>query len=131
MHSNIWKVMGFGSLDSAAAELIGEIQAFKDLAIENWSLDDCIENSNSFSVLHALFKMIKLIPNLNATAERSFSILRRIKNYLRSTMGQERLNALLLVAANQDITIEPRVVFNKFVDLATRREDFIKFDENL
>ena len=107
--------MGFGSLDSAAAELIGEIQAFKDLAIENWSLDDCIENSNSFSVLHALFKMIKLIPNLNATAERSFSILRRIKNYLRSTMGQERLNALLIVAANHDLKIEPSVIFTSLL----------------
>ena len=86
---------------------------------------------SSKTVFHTLVAMMKLIPNSNATTERFFSILRRIRNYLQSTMGQERLNALLLVAANQDITIEPRVVFNKFVDLATRREDFIKFDENL
>ena len=56
MLSNIWKVMGFGSLDSAVAELYGEIQVFKDFAVENWSLDDCIENSKAFSVLHALLK---------------------------------------------------------------------------
>ena len=33
-----------------------------------------------------------------ANAERSFSQLRRIKTYLRSTMNQRRLNALLILS---------------------------------
>ena len=37
------------------------------------------------------------IPLTSATAERSFSLLRRLKNYLRSTMTQNRLNHLLLL----------------------------------
>ena len=32
-----------------------------------------------------------------ATAERSFSAIRRLKNYFRSTIGQERLNSVMLL----------------------------------
>ena len=40
-----------------------------------------------------LMKLILVMPATNATSERSFSALRRIKTYLRSTMKQERLNS--------------------------------------
>ena len=36
--------------------------------------------------------------------ERSFSSLRRVKNYLRSSMTQERLNHLLLLHAHKQLT---------------------------
>ena len=104
------------------------MQSFKRIAVEKWTLDDHIENSKSFMVLNKIFKIIKIIPNSNATAERSFSILRRVKSYLRSTMQQERLQSLLLLAANTEVTIDPKEVFNLFVDAATRKHDFIKFD---
>ena len=39
-----------------------------------------------------LLKLILVAPATNATSERSFSALRRLKTYLRSTMSQERLN---------------------------------------
>lgn len=39
-----------------------------------------------------LFKFLLVVPASSATAERSFSTLRRLKNYLRATMAQERLN---------------------------------------
>ena len=39
------------------------------------------------------------------TAERSFSALRRLKSYLRSTMGQERLNNIAILNVHNDITI--------------------------
>ena len=38
------------------------------------------------------FKIILVIPATNATSEHSFSALKRIKSYLRSTMSQSRLN---------------------------------------
>jgi len=36
----------------------------------------------------------------NCTAERSFSVLKIMKNYLRSTMSQERLNSLAKLTIN-------------------------------
>ena len=42
-------------------------------------------------------KLILIMPASNATSERSFSALRRVKSYLRSTMGQQRLNNLMVL----------------------------------
>ena len=38
------------------------------------------------------------MPATNALSESSFSALRRIKNYLRSTMTQKRMNNLMLMS---------------------------------
>jgi len=37
------------------------------------------------------------MPAMNAASKRSFSVMRRIKSYLRSTMSQERLNHLMIL----------------------------------
>ena len=44
-----------------------------------------------------LASLILVLPATNATSERSFSTLRRIKSYLRSTMTQVRLNNAMLL----------------------------------
>jgi len=44
------------------------------------------------------------LPSSNASGERSFSCLKRIKNYLRSTLGQERLAALSLLSIECELT---------------------------
>ena len=41
-----------------------------------------------------LVKLLPVMPATNAISERSFSAMRRIKTYLRSTMVQERLNSV-------------------------------------
>ena len=43
-----------------------------------------------------LFKLILVLPATNASSERSFSLLRLVKSYLRSTTGQGRLNRLMI-----------------------------------
>ena len=42
-----------------------------------------------------LASLILVMPATNSTSERSFSALRRVKNYLRSTMTQVRLNSIM------------------------------------
>ena len=39
----------------------------------------------------------------NCSGERSFSALKRVKNHLRSSMGQKRLNSLALLCIENDI----------------------------
>lgn len=59
------------------------------------------------SLLGEITKLVQLIlvmPATNATSERSFSALRRIKSYLRSTMKQERLNHLLVLHVHKNKT---------------------------
>ncbi|ESO12182.1 hypothetical protein HELRODRAFT_62217, partial [Helobdella robusta] len=43
------------------------------------------------------------IPLSDASGERSFSVLKRIKNHLRSTMGEQKLNNLAVLYIEQEI----------------------------
>ena len=48
----------------------------------------------SFHQVCRIAQLILVIPSTNAASERSFSVMKRIKSYLRSTMGLGRLNYL-------------------------------------
>ena len=62
-------------------------------------------------------------PATNATSERSFSALNRIKSYLRSTMKQERLKSLMIVHVHKGKTakLELRAIGNEFVAANAQR----------
>ena len=51
-----------------------------------------LPSQHFLSEVVTMMKLILVAPATNATSERSFSTLRRLKTYLRSTMSQERLN---------------------------------------
>ena len=48
------------------------------------------------NVVVIVMKLLLVMPATNATSKRSFSALRCVNSYLRSTMGQERLNHLMM-----------------------------------
>ena len=53
------------------------------------------------SQVHILHQILLTISVTTATSERTFSALRRLKTYLRSTMAQDRLNHLLLLYCHE------------------------------
>jgi hypothetical protein len=64
----------------------------------------------------------------SSEAERSFSTLRRIKTCLRSTICEDRPNALTMLSVesriiNEDIDFNKKVIDN-FCDIKERRLDF-------
>ena len=48
-------------------------------------------------VLYKVTSILATIPATSCSAERSFSALRRIKTFLRSTMGQDRLSSIAVI----------------------------------
>ena len=48
-----------------------------------------------------LAKLLLLAPASNASSERVFSKLRLVKNYLRSTMNQDRLESLMALSVHK------------------------------
>ena len=64
-----------------------------------------------------LIKLILVMPATNAASERSFSAMRRVKSYLRTTMTQGRLNHLMLLHVHNDRTksLEEAEVACRFV----------------
>jgi hypothetical protein len=63
------------------------------------------------------YQILLTVPVTVASAERSFSKLKLVKSYLRSTMTQERLNGLATIALESDVLEQI-----KYEDLI---EDFI------
>ena len=62
-------------------------------------------------------KLLLVMPATNATSERSFSALRRVKTYLRSSMSQMRLNNLMVLHVHKDLTdgLDLNEIGNEFV----------------
>jgi hypothetical protein len=71
------------------------------------------------------------MPVANATAERSFSVLRRLKTYLRPTMKNDRLSSLRLIYIHRYFEVDLYKAKEVFVSAKTRRADFGQFKEIL
>ena len=71
-------------------------------------------------------KMVLTTGATNATPERSFSLARRVKTWLRSSMTKKSINALTILRSNKDIVGKLSLVAigNDFVDnLLNRRNN--------
>jgi len=74
-------------------------------------------------------RLILTIPVTTCTAERSFSGLRRLKTYLRSTMSQSRLNHVAVLNVHRELLDKTDIdaVMNDFIDRCpVRRNTFGK-----
>ena len=75
--------------------------------------------------IHRAVKVLLTMPVTSATAERSFSALKRIKTYLRSTMVEDRLNGLSLMHVHPEIPLNFDQVINTFAADGNRRIQLI------
>ncbi|KAI8568581.1 hypothetical protein RHMOL_Rhmol02G0212300 [Rhododendron molle] len=60
-------------------------------------MGDCFPNA------WTAYRILLTIPVMVASGERSFSKLKLIKSYLRSTMSEERLNGLVMLSIEKDM----------------------------
>lgn len=84
------------------------------------SLYEC--DKNIFPNIHVLLKILAVLPVSTASAERSFSTLRRLKTYLRSTTSENRLTGLALLNIHRQYTISDDMVIDKFASSGTARK---------
>lgn len=82
----------------------------------------------TFSETVALLKIVITTPMTTAEAERCFSTLKRIKTFLRNSMGQERLNALGMLSMERELVLGMHdfneKVIDRFAALKERRAKF-------
>lgn len=78
-------------------------------------------DKDSFPNIHCLLIIACTLPISSAEAERSFSLLRRIKTYLRSTMSEERMSDLSIIAMHYGERMPVDEICQKFVQLHPRR----------
>lgn len=83
-----------------------------------------------FSQVEVLLRVLLVIPVTSCEAERSFSSLRRLKTWLRSTLSQERLNSIAVCNVHQEYIdgLDLKAIVNEFVGCNDRRVNlFAKF----
>lgn len=81
-----------------------------------------------FPTVFTVLRLLLVVPATSATAERSFSLLRRLKTYLRTTMSAHRLNHLALLHCYQEEVdgLNVSELIKKFVNNAYRLSVFGK-----
>ncbi|VDI01897.1 Hypothetical predicted protein [Mytilus galloprovincialis] len=101
-----------------------------------WSSPDVIEkpkslkaslsvtNKELYPSIFAIFAILVTMPVTTSTTERSFSSLRRLKTYLRSTMVQDRLSSLALIHVHREMDIDTERVLRSFALAKNRYMDF-------
>lgn len=110
------------SLDVALAELA---LWFRQLSKSNTIPKTAIEayllcNGTALPCIKKLLQIMVTLPVTTCTSERSFSTLRRLKTYLRSTMGSDRLNGLALLNIHRDIPVQPSEIIEKLCEKPRR-----------
>ena len=94
-------------------------KCYKYLCSMNDTFADCL----------LYFKLVLTIPVASASSERSFSSLKRIKSFLRTTMLESRTSNLSLISINRDLSNKlrdnPMLVVDEFGKSTNRRVSFI------
>jgi len=75
--------------------------------------------------VYILLTILGALPVSTATSERSFCTMRRLKTYLRSSIGDERMTGLALLSIHKDRQIDREKNMNDFVTSSNRRSDFV------
>ena len=112
------------SIKTSFKEKIAHLKFAKEMAsfliVENASL------ATTYPDICMAYMMYMTVPITVATAERSLSKLKLIKNFLQSFMSQERLSALalLLIENERAKNLDFRKVIQQFASAKTRRKNF-------
>ena len=75
--------------------------------------------------VYILLTILGTLPVSTTTSERSFSTMRRLKTYLRSSVGNERVTGLALLSIHKNRQIDREKIMNDFVARSNRRSDFV------
>ena len=75
--------------------------------------------------IHTMLRLCATVPVTSCECERSFSRLKILKTYLRSTMRQDRLSGLALMSIHREIKIDTNDIINRFARANQRRMELI------
>ena len=78
-------------------------------------------NARSYPKIHRILHLLTVIPVTSANVERASSSLKYTKTELRSSMGQARLNALVLLYVHKSLPYDLDRVLDRFATAHPRR----------
>ncbi len=87
------------------------------------TLSDTLHRSNKdlYPNICKILTILLCMPVTTATAERSFSAMKRIKTFLRASMSDSRISSLAVIHIHRDTAIDVDQVIDKFRDRKSRK----------
>jgi hypothetical protein len=82
-------------------------------------------DKRAFPLIHTFLSILVTLPVSTASAERSFSTLRRLKTWMRSRMAEDRLTGLAILNVHRDISVNVDKVIDRFAKIKKRLLDFV------
>ena len=122
-----WNSKWFGDKGLFSSSLLYESDRIQTADLPATALDALEQcNPHFYPNIHRLLTILATLPITTASAERSFSTLRRLKIYLRSTMSSdsERLTSIALLNIHPDIPCPVEEVIDRFAS-ECRRQNFL------
>ena len=116
--------------DIDGLDLFSELKVLKEiLQIKDYTPIDIlnyIKRLDSFPNTCIAYRILLTVPVIIAYAERSFSKLKLIKSYLRSTMSQERLSGLAIVSIENEMLeeLEYKNLISQFASQKAKKNRF-------
>ena len=118
-------------MDVDGRDLFSELKVFKEFLPKD--INRTIELMDYLKLMDGCFpnawiayRILLTIPVTAASGERSFSKLKLIKSYLRSTISQDRLNGLALQSIEKDL-VDKLDYTNLISDFATKNARRVVF----
>lgn len=107
-------------------EVKGAVRSFPPHVSSPFEMLDYIYKENLLDIypnLSIAFRLLLTLPVTVASGERSFSSLKLIKTYLRSTMSQDRLSALAVLSIEQEVrkSLDMESVIARFAEAKARK----------
>jgi len=121
------KNLADGSSDVEVHDLISELKILKftlpEGAMSAMEIFEYVRDVDCYPNISVAYRILFTVHVTVASAERSFSKLKLLKNYLRSTMSQERLNGLATLCIKKKLLdgIDINSIINDFASQNVRR----------
>ncbi|KAL5142515.1 Zinc finger MYM-type protein 1 [Glycine soja] len=125
---NLEKLLRFNEYsDIDGFDLFSELKVLREMLREEIGTPievlSYIKTLDSFPNVYIAYIILLTIPVTVATAERSFSKLKLLKSYLKSTMLQDRLNELAILSIESEVLklLDYKTLINDFAAKKSRR----------
>jgi hypothetical protein len=111
-------------------ELKGAVQSFPPHITTPLQMLDHIYKENVLDIypnVSIALRHLLTLPVTVASGERSFSTLKRLKKYMRSTMAQDRLSALATISIEHEVqqSLDMDEVISRFAEAKVRKVRFV------
>uniref|UniRef100_A0ACD5WY24 Uncharacterized protein n=1 Tax=Avena sativa TaxID=4498 RepID=A0ACD5WY24_AVESA len=116
-----------GACDVELNDLISELgvlqYALPNKSMTGLEIFEYVRAADCYPNIYIAYRILFTLPVTVASAERSFSKVKLLKNHLRPTMSQERLNGLATICIEKKLLdeIDIDTIINDFASRSVRR----------